>query len=145
MPYSFAFSAHGHMLYFTFHNLLNPTDLWQTCLDCNGGPDSNITKIYHNDNLLYNLGQLQNGPDGKIYVAMSYWWPTDSITNIYNLNLSVINNPDQLGDSCNFDTATISLGGNYSIIGLPNSPYYNMPASFPSCDGVETMPAYCNK
>lgn len=133
MPYSFAFSPHGTMLYFTFHQPLGPTDLWQTCINCNGGPDSNINKIYHDDNLLYNLGQLQNGPDSKIYAAMSYWSPTDTNTSIYNTNLSVINEPDQLGTNCDFDTATVSLGGNYSIIGLPNSPYYNMPASFPAC------------
>ncbi|HYV90147.1 MAG TPA: T9SS type A sorting domain-containing protein [Chitinophagales bacterium] len=133
-PYSFAFSPHGTKLYFTFHYNQFPTFLKQLCLDCGGALDSSIKEIYNDYNLDYNLSQIQNGPDGKIYVAMSYWWATDTLTDIYNLNLSVINDPDQLGIDCNFDTATISLGGNYSIVGLPNSPYYNMPPVAGECN-----------
>lgn len=133
-PYSFAYSPNGTRLYFSFHYNFFPTYLRQLCLDCIGPLDSNIIEIFHNFNLNYNLGQIQNGPDGKIYVTMGYGWATDTITDFYNLNLSVINDPDQLGMACDFDTATISLGGNYSLFGLPNSPYYNMPSVVPDCN-----------
>jgi hypothetical protein len=87
-----------------------------------------MTEIYHDYNPNYNLSQIQNGPDGKIYVDLGYWWLPDTTHGLMNMNLSVINDPDQLGLSCDFDTATISLGGNWACYGLPNSPYYNMPA-----------------
>lgn len=133
-PYSFAYSPNGSKLYFAFHYNLYPTYLRQLCLDCGGPLDSNMVEIFHQYNLNYNLGQIQNGPDNKIYVSMGYWWATDSSTSVYNLHLSVINDPDQLGMACDFDTATISLEGNYSLFGLPNSPYYNMPSVVPDCN-----------
>jgi hypothetical protein len=127
-PYSFAYSPNGTKLYFSFHYNQYPTYLYQLCLDCPLPLDSNLTEIFHDSNLNYNLSQIQNGPDGKIYVDLGYWWLPDTTHGLLNMNLSVINDPDQLGLLCDFDTATISLGGNWSCYGLPNSPYYNMPA-----------------
>jgi hypothetical protein len=126
-PYSFAYSPDGTKLYYSFHYNQYPTYLYQLCLDCPPPLDSNMIEIFHNYNFTYNLSQIQNGPDGKIYVAIGHWWLPDTTHGPMNMNLSVINDPDQLGLACDFDTATISLGGNWACYGLPNSPYYNMP------------------
>lgn len=127
-PYTFAYSPDGTKLYYSFHYNQYPTYLFQLCLDCPLPLDSNSTEIFHDYNLTYNLSQIQNGPDGKIYVALGHWWLPDTTHGPMNMNLSVINDPDQLGLLCDFDTATVYLGGNWSCYGLPNSPYYNMPA-----------------
>ena len=137
-PYSFAYSPDGSKLYFSFHYNYFPTYLKQLCLDCGGPLDSNITEIYYRADINFNLAQIQNGPDKKIYVAMSYWWPPDTINSIYNRKLSVINNPNALGMDCNFDTATISLSDNFSFIGLPNSPNYSLPPLTAECDSLAT-------
>ncbi|MEP7265207.1 MAG: hypothetical protein ABI772_11950, partial [Bacteroidota bacterium] len=60
-------------------------------------------------------GMLALGPDDKIYMsgtyAIGYPYP-DSVHNIYNENLSVINNPDSIGLACNFQPFSFYLGGN---------------------------------
>ena len=53
-------------------------------------------------------GQLQMGPDFKIYYA-----------NYLTTSISVINNPDVLGAGCNYQAAAVSLGGRQSVWGLP--------------------------
>ncbi|MFK8103953.1 MAG: gliding motility-associated C-terminal domain-containing protein [Saprospiraceae bacterium] len=57
-------------------------------------------------------GALEIGPDGKIYVArnqLSY--------------LSVINNPNQLGDAVSYEEEGVDLGIGRSRLGLPNILY----------------------
>ncbi|MFM9988359.1 PKD domain-containing protein, partial [Flavobacterium sp.] len=53
-------------------------------------------------------GQLQLGPDGKIYLAI-----------MNQTKLSVINNPDIVGLGCNLQINSIDLGGKISVLGLP--------------------------
>ncbi|RZL06918.1 MAG: PKD domain-containing protein [Hymenobacter sp.] len=56
-------------------------------------------------------GTLQRGPDNKIYLA------------IFNAPyLDVINNPNALGNACNYQTNAVSLAGKLSQNGLPNMP-----------------------
>lgn len=66
------------------------------------------------------FGSLQNGPDGKIYLAR---WSANLPAN----SLGVINNPNTLGTSCNFQLDAISLGDKTSLLGLPNfnESYFN--------------------
>lgn len=66
------------------------------------------------------FGSLQNGPDGKIYLAR---WSANIPVN----SLGVINNPNTLGTSCNFQLDGISLGDKTSLLGLPNfnESYFN--------------------
>lgn len=64
------------------------------------------------------FGQLQLGPDGKIYIAKNY---LDS--------LSVINRPDNPGTSCNFVDNAIYLQYGKSTYGLPNN--LQIPESVP--------------
>ncbi|WP_281323478.1 T9SS type B sorting domain-containing protein [Flavobacterium aestivum] len=77
-------------------------------------------------------GQLQLGPDGKIYLA------------IYNqTKLSVINNPDIVGLGCNFQLNSIDLGGKISEGGLPSfnqSFFFNPTIQFDNaCVGQNTQ------
>ncbi|MGB1043008.1 MAG: T9SS type B sorting domain-containing protein [Tenacibaculum sp.] len=53
-------------------------------------------------------GALQLGPDSKIY------WTSDQ-----SQNISVINNPEELGAACNYSHRSVSLGGAIASQGLP--------------------------
>ncbi|MBK7967235.1 MAG: T9SS type A sorting domain-containing protein [Bacteroidetes bacterium] len=50
----------------------------------------------------------------------------DSAYNIYNMNLSVINEPDSAFPACNFTPYSFYLGGKRTYWGLPNNPNYDM-------------------
>jgi len=67
-------------------------------------PNSRIT--IHNGNI---PGQLQLGPDNKIYIAFNN-----------RTKLGVINNPNILGLGCNFVLDGIDLSGRLSKLGLPS-------------------------
>ena len=80
-------------------------------------------------------GVLKLAPDNKIYLSSVYYAPTvpyfpyaDSMYNSYNMNLSVINQPDSLGVACDFQPYSFYLGGKRTYLGLPNNPNYDMPA-----------------
>jgi hypothetical protein len=47
---------------------------------------------------------------------------------MYNMNLSVINQPDSLGSLCDFQPYSFNLGGKRTYLGLPNNPDYDLPA-----------------
>ncbi|MFN0189486.1 MAG: T9SS type A sorting domain-containing protein [Bacteroidia bacterium] len=81
-------------------------------------------------------GDLKRGPDDKIYLSSAYidsmnnWnYPyPDSVYNNYNMNLSVINEPDSAFPACNFTPYSFYLGGKRTYWGLPNNPSYDMGA-----------------
>jgi len=73
------------------------------------------------------VGAIQIGPDRKLYVSR-----------YKNHYLSVINNPDADGISCNFDSNGVFLQGVRTRLGLPNFTYVNHFYS------VEPDPAYHN-
>ena len=96
-------------------------------------------------------GKLKTGPDNKIYFscvynnAIQFYYPyADTMYNMYNMNLSVINQPDSLGAACNFQPYSFYLGGKRTYLGLPNNPNYDMPAILGSpCDtllGISEIP-----
>ena len=100
----------------------------------------------------YAGGALKLAPDNKIYLSTWYYngmnlpYPyADSMYNMYNMNLSVINQPDSLGNSCDFQPFSFYLSGKRTYTGLPNNPNYEMPAlAGSSCDtlvGTGEMPA----
>ncbi len=84
------------------------------------------------------LGHLKLAPDGKIYLANNYYgvFPyADSVYNTYNMNLSVIENPDNPGSACNVQPYSFYLGGKRGYFGLPNNPDYDLgPLSGSICD-----------
>ncbi len=71
-------------------------------------------------------------PDSKIYISSYYDWGfpgypyPDSVYNQYNMNLGVINSPDNLGAACNFQPFSFYLGGKRTYSGLPNNPNYEL-------------------
>jgi hypothetical protein len=83
----------------------------------------------------YAAGHLKSALDGKIYFSRWYYdglhfpfaYP-DTTYNIYNTNLSVINNPNQLGSGCDFQAYSFYLEGKRTYVGLPNNPNYDMEA-----------------
>jgi hypothetical protein len=61
-------------------------------------------------------GLLRLAPDNKIYYVCGYdfnlpnCYPyPDSVRNMYNENLGIINFPDSLGNSCNFQPSVLTL------------------------------------
>jgi hypothetical protein len=86
-------------------------------------------------------GDLKLAPDNKIYWAGIYdtgpfpFPYADTTYNQYNMNLSVINEPNLLGQACDFQKYSFYLGGHRSYLGLPNNPNYDMIAKGGSiCD-----------
>jgi hypothetical protein len=80
------------------------------------------------------LGLLQPGPDGKIYLSamgnsldceFDYLY-CDTTWNLVNSNISVINYPDSLGVACDFQPFSFNLGGHRAYVGLPNNPNYEL-------------------
>jgi hypothetical protein len=81
---------------------------------------------------LTSLG-VRLAPDDKIYVATAnrYYasYPYDSTYYpVEATHLSVINEPNNFGVSCNFQPFSFSLGGNRAYLEFPNNPNYDLPA-----------------
>ena len=88
-------------------------------------------------------GAVRLGPDNKIYFSRYYNWGfpyypyPDSVRNYVNENLSVINNPDSLGSSCDYQPFSFDLGGKRTYHGLPNNPNYSLgPLTGSLCDTI---------
>jgi hypothetical protein len=118
--------------------------------------DTNIALSCDTLDTFYNpigTGSVRLAPDKKIYFSRAYECPgifcfpyPDSVYNIHNMNLSVINHPDSLGAACDYQPFSFYLGGKRTYYGLPNNPNYNLgPLAGSPCDtltGVETMNAH---
>ena len=78
--------------------------------------------------------QMKLAPDNKIYITafdVTYSWPYPDTSTAYttiNNNLSVINYPDSLGATCDFQPFSFNLGTGRSYLGLPNNPDYELGA-----------------
>ncbi|MEO8145977.1 MAG: T9SS type A sorting domain-containing protein [Bacteroidia bacterium] len=92
-------------------------------------------------------GALKRGLDNKIYFSNQYYdginfpYPyADSVYNMYNMNLGVINSPDSLGAACNFQPYSFYLGGKRTYYGLPNNPDYDLgPLTGSICDTLTAI------
>ena len=103
-PYGLEFSPAGNKLY--IGETQSPANVYQ--YDLSNG----LIGVENSQRLISARtqvgGALQVGPDNKIYQA------------IYGSNnLSVINDPNETGDACNYDSAGISLQGKSVWFGLP--------------------------
>lgn len=140
--YGASFSPDGCKLYISEYP---PGKLFQYDI-CQGDIKASKTLIFDNPLDDFWMGQHQLAPDGKIYICMSYDILPNEVFDFPNENLSVINNPNAEGMACDFDTATIWLGGKRSIFGLPNFPNYNLGALAGSeCDTLSTALHTINK
>jgi hypothetical protein len=80
----------------------------------------------------YSGGFLKCGPNDKIYFSCCYQtglltYPYhDSIYNPINMNLGVINSPNNAGAACDFQPFSFYLGGKRTYWGLPNNPDYDL-------------------
>jgi hypothetical protein len=135
------FSPNDSLLYVSTGD--TPTYLYQFNLFTSNIYNSKIVLDSFNYPIT-SASDLKLAIDGKIYRANvymtggSYFFPyPDTVYNNYNMNLSVINDPNNLGIGCNYQPYSFSLGGKRSYIGLPNNPYYDMPALGGSiCDSL---------
>jgi hypothetical protein len=131
MNYGVEFSPNCNLLYLSSFQVNSTKQIYQYNLTginlANANASTSIiatqrTIIVDNANSIpSNIGALQNGPDGKMYIAQSY--------SGYS-NISVINNPNNYNlnnqNECGFVVNAISLD-------LPNTPIQEMSTSgFPS-------------
>ncbi|MFY7936155.1 MAG: gliding motility-associated C-terminal domain-containing protein [Flavobacterium sp.] len=120
--YGLEFSPNSQYLYLTG----NQNKIFQCSIPNSSTNMSNICNMIEFNTIGVN-GQLQLGPDGKIYsVVFNYGY------------VGVINNPNSYFKSCGFNRNGIYLGGKSSNIGLPN--YYQ---TFFSPVGFITAPSAC--
>lgn len=129
-----AFSANGRYLYVCEND--TSSYLHQYDLQATNIPASRIT-IDSSSYPPYSGGWLKLAPDSNIYWSKCYVdtaWPypfpypyPDTVYNMYNSYLSVINDPDSAGIKCNFTPYSFYLGGNRTYWGLPNNPDYDLP------------------
>ncbi len=132
--YDAAFSPDNSKLYF----MSSGSYVYQYCLntaqDSASISSTNSLIAFNIDNSTF--GQLQNAPDGKIYIASQY-----------NDSISIIDNPNFYGSLCNFQTKQLALNGKFSTLGLPNFPasyFYDPNISVQGCDPLNNIP-YTNK
>lgn len=125
-----AFSPNGNSLYVSTNDsscLLLQFNL----VDSN--PSLTRDTLWFTTYPLETIGAVRRAPDNKIYISSAYYntitwnYPyADSMYNIYNMNLSVINQPDSLGAACDFQPYSFYLGGKRTYWGLPNNPDYDL-------------------
>lgn len=115
--YGLEFSPNGQLLYVSEYvtNTVYQYDISSHDADKIKASEKLIQKITN----IHSIGALQLAPNGKIYLAM----------NDYKY-LGVINNPDKIGDSCEFIRDGVFLGNEHGVrsrLGLPNlnQSFYN--------------------
>lgn len=101
--YSCEFSPDASKLYISAYDTLMQADM-------NAGSQNNIQNSLTNVGIFDSpLGAIQNANNGKIYITSDY---ADS--------LSVINFPDSLPATCDFEKNAVYLDGRKARLGLPN-------------------------
>ena len=128
-----AYSPNDSLFYITKNWYTAPNDtslLLQFNLFATDIPASCDTLFSVKDPVI--LSAIRLAPDGKIYLSNYYNWGfpgfpyPDSVHNIYNENLSVIEFPNIDGPGCNFTPYSFYLGGKRAYAGLPNNPNYSL-------------------
>lgn len=107
-PYGLEFSINSNYLYVS-EWISNGASVYQYDMSA-GNIAASQTIVGTVPSSLGSAGQLQMGPDHKIYIAV-----------LYSDSLSIIQNPDAGGLACNFTANGIHLGNGISLYGLPNT------------------------
>jgi Secretion system C-terminal sorting domain len=108
--YGIEFSPNGNLLYVS--EFYNPDpSIYRKFYQYNLSSPT-LTRIIIDSiaNVTYEYNALMLGPDDKIYMAGP---------GLNNTSLSVINNPDVVGVSCNFSKFTVPISG-FSLLSLPS-------------------------
>ncbi len=100
------------------------------------------------DTINYAGTAIRLAPDNRIYTSTWYYdnlhppYPyPDTLYNAVNTHLGVINYPDSLGLTCNYNPLSVYLGGARTYIGLPNNPDYTLGKLVNSiCDTLTSLP-----
>lgn len=136
-----AFSPNEDVIYVSQND--TTSYLFQYDLTASNIPASKDTLQVINSPFYY-AGLLRLAPDDKIYWSglwnngVNYTYPyADTMYNQFNMNLSVINDPNVLGSGCNLTMNSFYLNGKRTYWGLPNNPDYSM-GSVPGsiCDSL---------
>ncbi|MBI1192551.1 MAG: T9SS type A sorting domain-containing protein [Bacteroidetes bacterium] len=139
--HSCEFSPSGRYLYFNSSSAFYIGDniLYQLDLEADQFGKFALNKIYIRSNYgTFANGQLQMGPDHKIYMTVGCKILNCDIFSALNMNLSVINYPDLPGLSCDFDTLGLYLGGRRTMLALPNTVNYALgPLEGSECDTLD--------
>ena len=113
--------------------------------------DLHAPDVFNSADTLYTFhkpvvaGLLQRGPDDKIYLSCSMEFNDCEFFYLYcdtsyfpeNMNLGVINQPNNLGAACDFQPFSFYLGGHRTYVGLPNNPDYELgPDTTSLCDTI---------
>ncbi len=124
--YGCEWSPDGTKLYATSYPYQNRKELlYQYCLDCKVEISDTKDTIFQSYNNAFEFGQLQLASDNKIYMSSIHPYDT-TFYNLYSTKLSVINEPNNLGSTCNFEALAIDLNNHIAWWGLPNMPNYNL-------------------
>lgn len=137
--YGCEFSKDARMVYFSeTASFFEENKIIQYCLSCPEPIEDTKQIIYEDTDLNHAIGQLQLGPDDKIYATIFNNVYNDHLNTSINTNVSVINYPEINGLGCNFDTLTIPLISGRCTIALPNMPNYNLgPLAGSECDTLQ--------
>ncbi|MBL0339720.1 MAG: T9SS type A sorting domain-containing protein [Bacteroidetes bacterium] len=133
-------------------NIFYTTSSWDTSrfikydLQAANIPGSADT-LWQTNTITNQFGQVKLAPDNKIYLTTWYnngmqtnFPYADTMTNVFNSYLSVVNEPDSLGTACDFQPYSFYLGGKRTYLGLPNNPDYDLPALAGSpCDTLVSI------
>ncbi len=139
--WSAAFSPNDSVLYVTVDDTLNC--LFQYELFASN--ISNSRQLIHSFYFpYYGSGDLRLAVNGKIYWGIAYddgngynFPYADTTYNSINMNLSVINQPNQLGAACDFQPYSFYLGGYRTYYGLGINPNYDLgPVVGSACDSL---------
>ncbi len=119
--YGCSFSPTGKYVYVSDFDRLYQVDA--------ESPDTmNSFNLIYQDDLTdsFLIGASLLAPDDKIYIVSGFESEPNNVFDHRNMNLSVIQNPNNPGVSCNFDTLAFHLGGHRAYGGLPNMVNYNL-------------------
>lgn len=123
--YGCELSPNGNIIYISTEDSLYQYDLTAANIS------SSKINLWSDTVTKFVLGQMLLAPDDKIYIAGLYGGiGTTNNPNIFynsfNMNLSVINDPNIPGNGCNFSPLSFYLGGKRCMFGLPNMVNYNL-------------------
>ncbi len=130
--YGIEYSSDGELLYLT--NLLSPSHIWQlnpNAADAAAILESAVLLAEFPDQ--YRFGQLQRGPNGKIYV-------TNTFPLQFTNSLGIIHRPEEPGLGCLYQEQGFNIAPGGANLGLPSFPQDFLPKRlFVDIEGMDSL------